>query len=233
VFPTHLIIQRDTETAWEEDTEELSLPPHPDPNLSINTLPIVYKPHQLQLCSQNWSLTLPLDTETLPTQAPAWTPQPVPITKAEILPSVSTYSPPHKIFLSECLKALEIEKTGEGNLPAFQGPPQFHLAWLQILEKTQAKPSPLGGKPIPLPQALQFLPLTQKPYSVLFPQHWEDTNSLIRSLQRGIIVSMALRAPQDLAAAREFLIQEKNEKPTDNTWKSLANLTQKTHDLHP
>lgn len=230
VFSNRLVVQKNPENPWEEDIEELFLPPHPNPHTELDSLPILSEAHNLQLCSKDWTLTLPLNEEFLASQAPTWIPKPVSIQKDHILSSVAAYSAPHKTFLRECLHALHIEKTGEGHLPVFEGPPQFHLAWLQTLEKVQAKPTPLGEKPTAFAPALQMLALTQTPHSVIFPQNWENTNSLIRSLQRGIIVSMALRAPQELAAAKEFLIQEKNEKPADNTWKSLANLAQKPHD---
>jgi len=219
---------------WEEYTEEIPLPSHPTHPQSLENLPLVVEEEKILLCSQNWTLICPtgLSDDQPP---PVWKEEAHPIVPETLLTSALAHPKPHRLFLSECLKALEIEKTGNGQLSGQPWPKNLHLSWLHILEGTQASPHPNQAPPSSgaglFLNALQLLQPTRPSDCVIFPKNPEETNSLLQSLKRGIIVSMALQRPEELPAARTFLISKKQETPTDKTWKSLANLAQKPHDL--
>jgi len=203
--------------------DRLATPPAPDENIRVENLPAFLDDQNVLFIHSTHTLVCPIFSS----QVPFWeaADATLPITEASTLASLLLWARPHKNFLKLCLKALSFEKTGSSS-PFPAGVPEgFHLAWLQILEKVQARKLP---QDLLLKSPLDFLEnyFLQANKSHLFTENASETNSLIKSLKRGIIVSMALQNPQELARAKAFLTRAKGQPPKDNTWKSLADLSQ-------
>jgi hypothetical protein len=216
------------------DKSQTELPACPDPSIPKNSFSILparfnTTTNTITLLSKNWTLTWEHPKDLSAQNHPTWNLTPQKITAEEILPSVLLAPTPHKTFLEDCLLATKIEKTNLGRIDPKPWPENLHLSWLVNLERSQAKPNPynplLSNDLTESPIHLMALPRPKN--TVYFPKSAMETNRLIKQLKRGIIISMALQAPQELPLAKKFLASKKKENPTDNTWKSLANLAEK------
>jgi hypothetical protein len=157
------------------------------------------------------------------------------ITENIVLSSLEINPEPHDTFLKECLRANEIEKTGKGMIPENTWPPLLHLKWLEVLTKLEIKDvskkeinSFKEEKEKAIETSKEVPNLTSSNIDIggliLFPMGGDDTKTLIKTIKKGIIIAMALRAPEELRLAREVLIRSTGCQPTDNTWKSLLEL---------
>ena len=178
--------------------------PHPPKGIIPEILPLIQEKKTLFVIGKTLHLAWDLENHT--TQG--WQQETIPLSEIQILNSLITNPYPHQKFLQECLLARKLEISGEGALPDTPWPLQLHSGWLTILENTKAKQTNFT---IPKP-----------PNSIFIPTHPTLINTLIGAIKRGIVVSMAIRSPEELPLAKKILCTQRNHKPKDNTWKSLA-----------
>lgn len=133
-----------------------------------------------------------------------------------LMASLETDPTPFDKFCKELLVIEDFfSKQLKKELPKNNWPTKFHTHWLEILMETDCSSNKelLESQSSSNTRVLRSLKMDEK-----------STKNLIERLRRGAIVSMALRAVNELPYAAQIIKSSTGKKPKDNTWMSLLEL---------